>query len=163
MASSNLIETIGDATLYLGDCREILPTLGKFDAVVTSPPYAAQRDYGGMGEWDALVPPALSIISGDPQIFVNLGLVHRDGEIVEYWRPLVDEMRRHGWRFFGWYVWDQGPGMPGAWAGRLAPSHEWILHFNRAARFPNKTISSLHAGYVSIQPGKPGCARKTAH
>lgn len=28
-----------DVTLYLGDCREILPTLGKFDAVVTDPPY----------------------------------------------------------------------------------------------------------------------------
>lgn len=33
------IETIGNATLYLGDCREILPTLGKVDAVVTDPPY----------------------------------------------------------------------------------------------------------------------------
>lgn len=33
------IETIGPATLYLGDCREILPTLGKVDAVVTDPPY----------------------------------------------------------------------------------------------------------------------------
>lgn len=26
-------------TLYCGDCREILPTLGKVDAVVTDPPY----------------------------------------------------------------------------------------------------------------------------
>ena len=33
------VEHIGDATLYLGDCREILPTLGKVDAVVTDPPY----------------------------------------------------------------------------------------------------------------------------
>jgi len=33
------VETIGDATLYLGDCRDILPTLGKVDAVVTDPPY----------------------------------------------------------------------------------------------------------------------------
>ena len=33
------IETIGNATLYLGDCREILPTLGKVDALVTDPPY----------------------------------------------------------------------------------------------------------------------------
>lgn len=33
------VEHIGDATLYLGDCLEILPTLGKVDAVVTSPPY----------------------------------------------------------------------------------------------------------------------------
>ena len=32
-------EIIGDCTLYLGDCREILPTLGKVDAVVTDPPY----------------------------------------------------------------------------------------------------------------------------
>ena len=32
-------EIIGDAELWLGDCREILPTLGKVDAVVTDPPY----------------------------------------------------------------------------------------------------------------------------
>jgi len=32
-------EQIGDAKLYLGDCLEILPTLGKVDAVVTDPPY----------------------------------------------------------------------------------------------------------------------------
>lgn len=32
-------ETIGDCTLYLGDCREVLPTLGKVDAVVMDPPY----------------------------------------------------------------------------------------------------------------------------
>jgi DNA modification methylase len=37
---------IGDATLYLGDCLEILPTLGPVDAVVTDPPYGinAARD-----------------------------------------------------------------------------------------------------------------------
>lgn len=33
------IETIGNATLYLGDCLEILPTLPKVDAVITDPPY----------------------------------------------------------------------------------------------------------------------------
>ncbi len=32
-------EVIGNATLYLGDCLEILPTLGRVDAVVTDPPY----------------------------------------------------------------------------------------------------------------------------
>jgi site-specific DNA-methyltransferase (adenine-specific)/modification methylase len=30
---------IGRATLYLGDCRDVLPTLPKVDAVVTDPPY----------------------------------------------------------------------------------------------------------------------------
>ena len=33
------IVKIGDATLYHGDCMDILPTLGRVDAVVTDPPY----------------------------------------------------------------------------------------------------------------------------
>ena len=33
------VEQIGECQLWLGDCREILPTLGKVDAVVTDPPY----------------------------------------------------------------------------------------------------------------------------
>ena len=37
-------ETFGSATLYLGDCRDILPTLGKVDAVITDPPYGIKRD-----------------------------------------------------------------------------------------------------------------------
>ena len=40
------IETIGNATLYLGDCMEILPTLGKVDAVITDPPYSARCHTG---------------------------------------------------------------------------------------------------------------------
>jgi DNA modification methylase len=40
---------IGDATLYLGDCLEILPTLGKVDAVVTDPPYGIGADKGKKG------------------------------------------------------------------------------------------------------------------
>lgn len=32
-------EVIGNATLYLGDCMDIFPTLGKVDAVITDPPY----------------------------------------------------------------------------------------------------------------------------
>lgn len=33
------VEQIGAATLYLGDCRDVLPTLPKVDAVVTDPPW----------------------------------------------------------------------------------------------------------------------------
>ena len=36
------IETIGNAVLYLGDCREILPTLPKVDACITDPPYGIE-------------------------------------------------------------------------------------------------------------------------
>jgi site-specific DNA-methyltransferase (adenine-specific) len=44
------VERIGDCTLYLGDCREVLPVLGKVDAVVTDPPYGqalANHAHGG--------------------------------------------------------------------------------------------------------------------
>ena len=46
------VEHIGDATLYLGDCREILPTLPKVDAVVTDPPYGLGDRWTG-GTWGA--------------------------------------------------------------------------------------------------------------
>ena len=39
-------EIIGDCRLILGDALEVMPTLGKVDAVVTSPPYDEMRDYG---------------------------------------------------------------------------------------------------------------------
>jgi len=60
------VEVIGNATLYLGDCRDILPLLPKVDAVITDPPYgigigraknrgkgmlAAATDHGDT-EWD---------------------------------------------------------------------------------------------------------------
>jgi site-specific DNA-methyltransferase (adenine-specific)/modification methylase len=66
---------IGDATLYLGDCMDILPTLDKVDAVITDPPYginenskkvasrgklAIPKDYGHF-DWDKS-PPADKLI-----------------------------------------------------------------------------------------------------
>ena len=59
-------EIIGAATLYCGDCREVLPTLPKVDLILTDPPYgigeaagknksrgklAVAKDYGN-DEWD---------------------------------------------------------------------------------------------------------------
>lgn len=38
----NRVEHIGDATLYLGDCREMLLGIGPVDAVITDPPYGIQ-------------------------------------------------------------------------------------------------------------------------
>lgn len=125
---------------WLGDCREILPTLGSVDLVVTSPPYGQQRDYGSkINDWRSLVSGAITATPGEPQILVNLGLIHREGEVIEYWNDLIADMRAADWRFFGLYVWDQGSGMAGDWNGRLAPSFELVFHFNRNARRVNKT------------------------
>ena len=42
---------IGRATLYLGDCRDILPTLPKADAVICDPPYGTTQC-----AWDSVIP-----------------------------------------------------------------------------------------------------------
>ena len=36
-------------TIYCGDCREILPTLGRFDLMLTDPPYELTASGGGIG------------------------------------------------------------------------------------------------------------------
>jgi hypothetical protein len=44
-------EIIGDCRLILGDCRDILPTLGPVDAVVTDPPYGIGEAWGKGAGW----------------------------------------------------------------------------------------------------------------
>ena len=63
-------ERIGNQRLILGDCLEVMPTLGRVDAVVTDPPYgigadeAAAKNKGKWGwkdygetQWDRERPP----------------------------------------------------------------------------------------------------------
>src|SRR6185312_12388972 len=51
------VEHIGDATLYLGDCREIIPTLASrsVDFIFTDPPYGHNNNNGGdlIHRWEA--------------------------------------------------------------------------------------------------------------
>lgn len=73
----NLAEGI---RLICGDCREILPTLGKVDAVVTDPPFGIQdkamldlpgrggrgnNDYHKSSEWDASLNPEWMRLCGE--------------------------------------------------------------------------------------------------
>ncbi len=44
-------EMAANITRYLGDCRNILPTLGKVDAVVTDPPYGIAHTWIGGGKF----------------------------------------------------------------------------------------------------------------
>ena len=118
----------------------------------TSPPYGSQREYttGGVSDWDALMQGVFrhvsDVMADDAQVLVNLGLIHRDGEWVPYWRGWLEWMRAQGWRRFALYAWDQGPGLPGDWNGRLAPAFELVFHLNRTARQANKIVPCKWAG-----------------
>jgi site-specific DNA-methyltransferase (adenine-specific) len=46
------VEHIGDATLYLGDCRDVIPTLSGVDTVITDPPYGIVNKFGPQNRRD---------------------------------------------------------------------------------------------------------------
>jgi site-specific DNA-methyltransferase (adenine-specific) len=92
------IERIGDATLYLGDCRDILPTLGPVDAVVTDPPWGINFSEYESHKDDASQFGALM------------------ADLLRLSEPLVQD---------GWFVIFQGPKRAHEWA-TLIP-REWRL------------------------------------
>ena len=102
------IETIGDATLYLGDCMDILPTLDKVDAVITDPPYglgnrmkggtwAEKQEFKDMVVWDT-APPSID----------DLLNIASKAKICVFW----------GGNYYGlpasrcWLVWDKQNAVP---------------------------------------------------
>nr|MBP9948338.1 DNA modification methylase [Vicinamibacteria bacterium] len=138
----------------------------------TSPPYGQQRDYTvGIDDWTSLMEgvfgASLPVMADAGQVLVNLGLIHRDGEWVQYWTGWMEWMRSAGWKKFGLYVWDQGPGLPGDWGGRLAPAFEFVFHFNRSSRKPNKIVEAKNAGQLLAGTGLRGADgklhKKTGH
>jgi DNA modification methylase len=155
---------LGDHRLLCGDSTDsdaVTRLMGDDRAALlfTSPPYGNQRDYttGGVSDWDALMQGVFQhldlAVRPDAQVLVNLGLIHRDNEWQPYWSSWLDWMRACGWRRFAFYAWDQGPGLPGDWNGRLAPAFELLFHFNREARRPNKIIPCRWAGHINSEKG----------
>ena len=149
---------LGEHRLICADSRDAAAVVRLLEGdrahlLFTSPPYANQRDYttGGISDWDALMQSvfgaAQTAMREDGQMLVNLGLVHRDNEWQPYWDGWIEWMRTQGFRRFGWYVWDQAVTVPGDWAGRLAPRHEFVFHFNRHSRKPNKIVPCKWAGH----------------
>jgi site-specific DNA-methyltransferase (adenine-specific) len=96
------IETIGSATLYLGDCRDIVPTLPKDVAVVTDPPYGIGYCHGARAGGKAMGTDGQSI-QGDDEPF-DPGSWLRLGECLfwgaEHFKTRLPEGGR-------WMVWNK--------------------------------------------------------
>lgn len=96
-------ETIGDCTLINADCLEVLPTLGKVDAVVTDPPYGIGlntdnlRFSGGKGESrrkrGKLRGPANGVpIYGDDREFNPAPFLIGSAQIIFGWNHFADKL-----------------------------------------------------------------------
>jgi len=109
------IEHIGDATLYLADCREVLPTLSGVDAVLTDPPWGAgtkcnsQRFVSTSQPWwqneDRTKVRAHSEIEGDKAPFDPRPFV-RPQTIIWGANWFAGQLPVSG----GWLVWDKRRG-----------------------------------------------------
>jgi len=99
-------EQIGDCTLYLGDCREILPLLPKVDAVVTDPPYGIsyQKGTGGKGKHTVR---NIEAIAGDTEPFDPTPWLGFD-EVILWGANHYASRLPHG----RWLAWDKLAGMP---------------------------------------------------
>lgn len=100
-----MIERIGEATLYLGDCRDVLPTLGRVGAIVTDPPYGI--DFASNRVARTTTAPWVRTV------------IANDGDLAA--RDFVLEWHSGAWAVFGTLkrpapagtrgvlVWDKGP------------------------------------------------------
>jgi site-specific DNA-methyltransferase (adenine-specific) len=147
------VETIGDATLYLGDCLEVMESLEGVDALVTDPPYcsgavseASRTAAKGQGLRSENI-ARLGWFIGDNMgtaglVFLLRSVAFRALEILDPeghmlffcdWRMvpnLAPAIESSGARFQNLVVWDKenmGLGMG------FRAQHEMVLHFSAGA------------------------------
>lgn len=131
------VEHIGEATLYLGDAREIAPTLGDVDAVVTDPPYGQRQNTNVVGAKGlrtyrcGAVGGGMRVIDGNAHVRTTArgihstrlatlypDAIHGDDELFDPspWLQRAPEILMWGAHKFadrlpagGWLVWDKVP------------------------------------------------------
>jgi len=97
---------IGDATLYLGDCMDVLPTLGMFDAVITDPPY-------GIGESSAKVASRVKLAAATDYGFFDWDKKPIDQKLINEVIDAGDRAIVFGGNYYDlpptscWLVWDK--------------------------------------------------------
>ena len=168
------IETIGDATLYLGDCLEILPTLSGVDAVITDPPYSS----GGFTRGDRTSDTSKKYQStGLESYFAGFAGDNRDQRSWAYWMALwlgatiratrpgamlmaftdwrqlpstTDSVQAGGWVWRGITVWDKMNARP--MPNRFSAQAEYIVWGTNGPRDFDTDGARYHDGVLSVLP-----------
>lgn len=163
----NRVETIGRATLYLGDCRDILPTLGKVDAVVTDPPYNFST--ASSGGKHALWADAVNSAFWFSEIF-RLCRQRLQGHGAIWWFlnwktfiPLQKAVWDADLKFDSLLVWDKEWIGPGGVVG-LRPSYELVAFIAEGEfKLPNRGLPDIWRSKWSSQRESGHPAEKPVH
>jgi site-specific DNA-methyltransferase (adenine-specific)/site-specific DNA-methyltransferase (cytosine-N4-specific) len=131
--------------ILLGDCLTVLNSIpdNSVDLIVTSPPYADQRQdtYGGVHpdkyvNW--FMPRAdelYRVLKPTGSFILNIKERVLSGERHTYVLELIMEMRKHKWLWTEEYMWHKRNSHPGKWPNRFRDNWERLLHFNKCKHF----------------------------
>lgn len=131
--------------IALGDCAEVLQRFpdGCIDLIVTSPPYADQRNstYGGIHpdkyvEW--MLPRTeqmLRVLKDSGSFVLNIKEKAVDGQRHTYVLELILALKKQGWLWTEEYIWHKRNCYPGKWPNRFRDAWERCLHFTKARKF----------------------------
>jgi DNA modification methylase len=167
---------IGKHRLICGDCRDrdvvhrLLDGV-RANLVITSPPYAAQREYDASSGFTPISPEKYSewfrtvadniaaILAKGGSYFLNIKEHSQDGERSLYVKDLViAHQRKWGWRFVDEFCWrNTANGVPGKWPNRLKNAWEPIFHFsrNKDIKFRPKAAGHESDDVVVYSPDNP--------
>lgn len=132
------------ATLYTGDCIDVLKTLpdSSVDSVVTSPPYAMQRKstYGGIPETDypqwtvEWMREVWRVLKDDGSVIINISPHVKNGELSDYVLRTRLALREAGWTELAELIWHKTTAMPVGSINRPRRHWESLLWFGKHGR-----------------------------
>lgn len=122
-------------TIYHGDCREIVPTLGRFDLLLTDPPY-------GIGYEASRYQNSVfsGVIHGDDTAFDPTFMLHLAGDAIIWGGNNFAHLLPRG----GWLVWDKRCSER---ADKILGSPFELAWCSKATRY--KIARILHGGAVN--------------
>jgi len=170
---------IGSHRLLCGDCRdystvEKLFEGGKANIVVTSPPYATQREYDPSSGFRPVLPDEYvewyrdvaaniaAFLNFDASYFLNIKEHAEEGQRHLYVKDLfIAHVRQWGWRFVDEFCWRKTDnGVPGGWNNRFKNAWEPVAHFclQSAIKFRPEAVSHVSEDCFHYSPENPKSA-----
>ncbi len=167
---------IGPHRLVCGDCRDryVIARLfedRKANVVITSPPYATQRQYDPTSGFEPVPPEKYvawykdvaaaieSVLAADGSYFLNIKAHAEEGERHTYVMDLVlAHKRQWGWRFVDEFCWRKtDDGVPGGWSNRFKNAWEPVYHFSRERKikFRPRAVAHWSDDCFDYSPGNP--------
>jgi DNA modification methylase len=159
------IWTIAGHKIVCGDCRDrdVVHRLfagTRANLVVTSPPYATQREYDPSSGFTPIPPEQYidwyravadniaQVLVSDGSYFLNIKAFADQGERHLYVMDLVIAHKRQwGWRFVDEFCWRKtDEGVPGGWPNRFKNAWEGVYHF---CSQPEIKFRPIAVGHVS--------------